>query len=91
MDAGFVLVTERKSAALEAIEVEGTRHLLAKPIPRLSDSLGTERERMPLPVSCNSVSGARAPGRACSEKTNAQEKRTRRRKRQLGDSKGISG
>lgn len=45
MDVGFVLVTERKSAALEAIEVEGTRHLLAKPIPRLSDSLGTERER----------------------------------------------
>lgn len=90
MSAAFALVTERKSAALEAMEVEGPRGL-AKSIPRLSDSLGMERERRPSPVSCNSVSGARALGRARSEKTNAQEKRTRKRKNQLGDSKGIGG
>lgn len=38
----FVLVTGKKWAALEASKVEGTRNLLAKPIPRLSNSLGTE-------------------------------------------------
>ena len=41
INAGFVLVTGKKWAALEAIKIEGTRNLLAKPIPRLSNSLGT--------------------------------------------------
>lgn len=58
MSAGFALVIERESAARGAIEVEGTRGL-AKSIPRLSDSLGTERQRMPSPVSRHSV---REPG-----------------------------
>lgn len=44
MNTGFALATGRKSAALGAMGLEGGRDLLAKPLPRLSDSLGTERE-----------------------------------------------
>lgn len=42
VNADFALITGRKWAILKAIKFEGTRDLLAKPIPRLSNSLGTE-------------------------------------------------
>lgn len=69
----------------------GVPDLHAKPIPRLSDSQGTgrERERTPWPVASNSVSGAVEPwppARVHSEKANAQ-KRARRRKGPQGDAK----
>jgi len=87
INTGFCACNWKEVGSTRSNRVEGMRDLLAKPIPRLPNSLGTE-ERMPWPVSCHSISGVGAPTSVHSEKTNAQEKRT---KSQLGNSKGISG
>lgn len=87
INTGFCAHNWKEVGSTRSNRVEGMRDLLAKPIPRLPNSLGTE-ERMPWPVSCHSISGVGVPTSVHSEKTNAQEKRT---KSQLGNSKGISG
>lgn len=60
INAGVCACNWKEVGSTRSNRVEGMRDRLAKPIPRLPNSLGTE-ERMPWPVSCHSISGVAGP------------------------------